>query len=167
MPVPNHKKEIDDHLFQILDQTYGRQAVGPDQNKYSVVRHYRPLTQTNIQDLVKSRVNASRGTYIITRVSRQANSKQMMKQKYEVDYRLSIFMGTSGIRESQSIDEDQILYEMDRDLMAVLIESPIELTGNPVIGIQVADDSQVFTEDEYLFQSLIITIKASLKNVPS
>jgi len=169
MSLPNHKQEFHDHLMSSFQSDWGKdssdgQYPAGDKNKYNISAEYRRVQPREFGNMIKNRLNASRGVIVLSHITSNYTPKHMLGKKYDVLYSTIILFGTTALKQNQISGEDRIVYEMERDIMQTLMDHPVHLTDNPKISLTVNDMENEYTDDDIDFNRLRLNFTAQFKD---
>lgn len=168
--LPNIQQLLDNHLFENLDQAFGNTATGDNwiddtennlKNKYAVMREYRNLEASQVEELVIGRTSGNNlGAMIITNVRLVTEPRDMYGKKYGARLETIIYNCCMNIRQSQLRGNKRATYEMNRDALSVLLDEPFVVRRNTIpLVIQTGESD--FTTDDMDAQRIIIIIPTS------
>ena len=134
--ILNIQSAIDNHLFKILNEAFGKDAAGENwildpsnnvKNKYSIKREYRTVQINDVDTMIKGAMNSNKGVILIANTRLQKISKSVKKRSYITQSQTLLYMIASSLRTNQTNLETQtsrITYEMVTDVSNVIVENP-------------------------------------------
>lgn len=164
--LPNIQQLLDTHLFTVLDNQFGNAAPGnnwiddPDantKNKYAVMREYRNLEAGQVEELVAGRTTSNFGAMIITNVRMVNTPRDIRGVKYGSRLETIVYNCAMNVRQQQLGGAQRVTYEMNRDALAVFMDSPFNVRENNIPLVLQTGESD-FTTEQMDAQRIIVVV---------
>lgn len=152
--IPNIQKIIDNHIFKVLNEEFGKDATGgnwiddPSQNvknKYSIKREYRTVQINDVENLIKGATNSNYGVMLVANTRIVKVPRSLKKISYITESQTLIYLIASSIRTNQSNlleDTSRITYDMVTDVSNAIIEKPL-----PIINYNLPFELRTFESE--------------------
>lgn len=172
--IPNIQKIIDNHLFKVLNEEFGKDATGSNwinnptenvKNKYSIKREYRTVQINDVENLIKGATNSNYGVMLIANTRIVKTPKSVKKISYMTETQTLIYLIASSIRTNQSNLEEstsRITYDMVTDVSNAIVEKPLPIL-NYHLPFEVRTFESELSNTDIDIQRLLLIIP----NIPS